>query len=89
VGPDVQERDRYRRVRVYLYLEDPWGDWTYGGRRFLQVNLELVRAGWAEPYTVPSNVRYAELYVQAARGWGLESCRLELRPRLPHGSPWF
>jgi micrococcal nuclease len=64
---DVQERDRYRRVLAYLYLEDPRGDWTYGGRRLLQVNLELVRAGWAEPYTVPPNVRYAELYVQAAR----------------------
>ncbi|BDG27776.1 hypothetical protein TthSNM66_24120 (plasmid) [Thermus thermophilus] len=50
---DAQERDRYRRVLAYLYLEDPRGDWIHGGRRFLQVNLELVRAGWAEPYTVP------------------------------------
>lgn len=64
---DVQERDRYRRVLAYLYLEDPRGDWIHGGRRFLQVNLELVRAGWAEPYTVPPNVRYAALYLQAAR----------------------
>ena len=31
------------------------------------MNLELVRAGWAEPYTVPPNVRYAALYLQAAR----------------------
>ncbi|WP_243095468.1 MULTISPECIES: thermonuclease family protein [Thermus] len=64
---DVQERDRYRRVLAYLYLEDPRGDWSYGGKRFRQVNLELVRAGWAEPYTVPPNVRYAELYLQASR----------------------
>ncbi|WP_234555272.1 thermonuclease family protein [Thermus caliditerrae] len=64
---DVQERDRYRRVLAYLYLEDPKGDWTYGGRRFRQVNLEVVRAGWAEPYTVPPNVRYTDLYLQAAR----------------------
>ncbi|RTH34104.1 nuclease [Thermus scotoductus] len=64
---DVQERDRYRRVLAYLYLEDPKGDWTYGARRFRQVNLEVVRAGWAEPYTVPPNVRYADLYLQAAR----------------------
>ena len=64
---DVQERDRYRRVLAYLYLEDPRGDWIYGGRRFLQVNLELVRAGWAEPYTVPPNVRYAALYLEASR----------------------
>jgi micrococcal nuclease len=64
---DVQERDRYRRVLAYLYLEDPQGDWLYRGRRFKQVNLEMVRAGWAEVYTVPPNVRYAELYLQAAR----------------------
>ncbi|WP_428721041.1 thermonuclease family protein [Thermus sp.] len=64
---DLQERDRYRRVLAYLYLEDPQGDWIHGGRRFLQVNLELVRAGWAEPYTLPPNVRYASLYLQAAR----------------------
>ncbi len=64
---DVQERDRYRRVLAYLYLEDPQGDWLHRGRRFKQVNLEMVRAGWAEVYTVPPNVRYAELYLQAAR----------------------
>lgn len=64
---DVQERDRYRRVLAYLYLEDPQGDWLHLGRRFRQVNLEMVRAGWAEVYTVPPNVRYAELYLQAAR----------------------
>ncbi|MFN4071339.1 MAG: thermonuclease family protein [Thermus caldifontis] len=64
---DVRERDRYRRVLAYLYVEDPRGDWVYGGRRFLQVNLEMVRAGWADPYTVPPNVRYAHLYLEAAR----------------------
>ena len=64
---DVQERDRYRRVLAYLYLEDARGDWLHRGRRFRQVNLEMVRAGWAEVYTVPPNVRYAELYLQAAR----------------------
>lgn len=64
---DAQERDRYRRVLAYLYLENPRGNWTYRGRRFVQVNLELARAGWAEPYTVPPNVRYAALYLQAAR----------------------
>jgi micrococcal nuclease len=90
---DLQERDRYRRVLAYLYLEDPRGDWTYGGRRFLQVNLELVRAGWAEPYTVPPNVRYAELYLQAAReararglgmwGGGASVSGATLRPQGP------
>lgn len=54
-------------VLAYLYVEDPRGDWAYGGRRFLQVNLEMVRASWADPYTVPPNVRYAHLYLEAAR----------------------
>lgn len=31
------------------------------------MNLEMVRAGWADPYTVPPNVRYAHLYLEAAR----------------------
>lgn len=85
---DVQERDRYRRVLAYLYLEDPRGDWIHGGSRLLQVNLELVRAGWAEPYTVPPNVRYAALYLQAARearakGVGMWGGGRASRPRGP------
>ncbi|MEN2981657.1 MAG: thermonuclease family protein [Thermus sp.] len=68
---DLQERDRYGRVLAYLYLEDPQGTDLWREGRYRQVNLEMVRAGWAEPYTVPPNVRYAELYLQAlqeARG---------------------
>ncbi|MER3537617.1 MAG: nuclease [Thermus sp.] len=64
---DTQERDRYRRLLAYVYLESPKGDWSSGGRRFLQVNLEMVRAGWAEVYTVPPNVRYATLFLEAQR----------------------
>ncbi|WP_276956366.1 thermonuclease family protein [Allomeiothermus silvanus] len=64
---DVQERDRYGRVLAYLYLEDPRGDWSYGGKRYRQVNLEVVRAGWADPLTIPPNVRYAGLYLEASR----------------------
>mgnify|MGYP003857138955 CR=1 FL=1 len=64
---DVQERDRYGRVLAYLYLEDPRGDWSYGGKRYRQVNLEILRAGWADPLTIPPNVRYAELYLEASR----------------------
>lgn len=64
---DVQERDPYGRVLAYLYLEDPRGDWSYDGRRFRQVNLEIVRGGWADPLTIPPNVRYAGLYLEASR----------------------
>ncbi|AEV17304.1 hypothetical protein TCCBUS3UF1_p70 (plasmid) [Thermus sp. CCB_US3_UF1] len=82
---DLQERDRYRRVLAYLYLEDTQGDWTHGGRRFRQVNLEMVRAGWAEPYTVPPNVRYAELYLQASREARTRGLGMWGRPSRPPG----
>ena len=44
---DVEERDRYGRLLAYVYA----------GRTF--VNAELVREGYAEPLTVPPNVRHA------------------------------
>lgn len=31
------------------------------------MNLEIVRSGWAEPLTIPPNVAYADLFVEAAR----------------------
>jgi micrococcal nuclease len=43
---DVEERDRYGRLLAYVYA----------GGTF--VNAELVRAGYAEPLTVPPNVRH-------------------------------
>ena len=63
----VEERDRYRRLLAYLYVPRPGGDWTFDGQTFTQVNLELARAGWAEPLTIPPNVDFAEEYVAAAR----------------------
>jgi len=64
---DVQERDRYRRVLAYLYVEDPKGAWGWGGRRLTQLNWALVRLGCAWVYTVPPNVRWAELLLKAER----------------------
>lgn len=52
---DVERYDRYGRTLAYVFLQD--------GRLF---NLVLVREGYAQPYTVPPNVRYQELFVQAA-----------------------
>ena len=63
----VEERDRFGRVLAYLYLEDPAGDWQSGRLRLRQVNLEIVRAGWADPLSIPPNIVYADLYVQAAQ----------------------
>lgn len=63
----LEERDRYGRVLAYLYLENPEGSWQYGGMRLSQVNLEIVRAGYADALTIPPNVAYAELYAQAVQ----------------------
>ncbi len=53
---DVERTDDYGRTLAYVYLSD--------GTFF---NLLLVQEGYARPYTVPPNVRYAELFVEAAR----------------------
>lgn len=52
----VEERDRYGRALVYLWLADG---------RFL--NRLLVARGYAQPLTVPPNVEFEKLFVDAAR----------------------
>jgi len=52
---DVQESDQYSRLLAYVWVGDAF------------VNLELVRQGYANAYTVPPNVRYADTFVQAER----------------------
>ena len=64
--PGLEPRDRYGRLLAYLYLSDPGGDWTFGGETFTQVNLELVRAGWADALTVPPNDAYQGDFEAAA-----------------------
>jgi micrococcal nuclease len=51
----VDDRDRYGRLLVYLYV---------GDRMF---NADLVREGYASPMTVPPNVEHAETFVRLAR----------------------
>ena len=66
-----EERDRYGRVLVYLWLED--------GRSF---NALLVSRGFAQPLTIPPNDDYADLFVRLSRRarergvglWGETSC---------------
>lgn len=67
VQTGVEERDRYGRLLAYIYVLEPGGAWEFGGESFTQVNLELARAGWADPLTIPPNVDFAEAYVAAAR----------------------
>jgi micrococcal nuclease len=56
VAFDVDPVDRYGRALVYV--------WSADGAFF---NERIVAEGFASPMTVPPNVRYAELFVRAAR----------------------
>lgn len=53
---DVERLDRYGRTLAYVYLLD--------GTFF---NLLLVEEGYAQPYTVPPNIRYTDRFVEAGR----------------------
>jgi len=53
---DVQERDKYRRILAYVWLSDG-----------TMLNEAIVRAGYAQPATFPPNVRYQDLFLEAAR----------------------
>lgn len=71
VQRDVEERDRYGRMLIYLRLPD--------GRSF---NELLVAEGYAVPLTIPPNVRHAERFRKLARTarkraaglWSSRSC---------------
>lgn len=52
---DAQENDQYGRLLAYAWAGDTF------------VNLEIVRQGYANAYTLPPNVRYVDAFVQAER----------------------
>jgi micrococcal nuclease len=54
---DIVGRDDYGRVLAYVYRAD---DGVF-------VNYEIVRQGYAQPLTIPPNVTFADLMVDAAR----------------------
>ena len=66
---DVEPHDRYKRLLAYVYLPDG----TF-------VNEKLVREGYARIMTIPPNVAYADLFLEAERDarkhnrglWGAE-----------------
>ena len=67
---DVSERDKYGRLLRYVYLEDG----TF-------VNLKIIQTGFAYVATFPPDVKYSQMFVEAARkareeGRGLwQACR--------------
>lgn len=64
---DAEERDRYRRLLAYVYFRDASGEFTFDNEQFKQLNVEIVKAGWAQPLTIPPNVRYADDYLVASQ----------------------
>lgn len=56
---DVQKRDHYGRWLAYAFVK------TNGEEIF--VNAELVKLGCATTYTIPPNVKYADLFVKLQR----------------------
>jgi micrococcal nuclease len=54
---DVVARDDYGRLLAYVYRASDG----------IFINYEIVRQGYAQPLTIPPNVAYSELMVQAAR----------------------
>lgn len=54
---DVVGRDDYGRILAYVYRADDG----------IFVNYEIVRQGYAQPLTIPPNVTFADLMVEAAR----------------------
>ena len=64
---DSAERDRYGRLLMYVYYSDSQGDFIFANQTFKQLNLELLKSGWADALTIPPNVKYAERYVKASQ----------------------
>ena len=56
---DVSETDRYGRLLRYVYVS------ANGGAIF--VNEEMVRNGYAQVMTIPPDIKYASLFVEAQR----------------------
>ncbi|MCS7164108.1 MAG: thermonuclease family protein [Thermodesulfovibrio sp.] len=53
---DVQHRDKYGRILAYV--------WDKNGN---MINYMMIRNGYAMLYTIPPNVKYVDLFVEAQR----------------------
>lgn len=84
LGYDVQRTDQFGRTLAYVYVGDVF------------VNLEIVRAGYANAYTVQPNSTFADAFLDAersarneARGlWTPSSTPLNITALNPVGEEW-
>lgn len=60
---DVEERDKYGRLLAYIWLTRP-KDGCEEEVRDKMFNAELLLNGYAQVFTVPPNLKYAELFVK-------------------------
>jgi len=65
---DVQERDGYGRLLAYVYYNQtiditrvPQG-LHWDPEKGIFINATLIKSGYAQPMTIPPNVKYAELF---------------------------
>ena len=70
---DAQSQDRYGRLLAYVYVDDVF------------VNRQLLAEGFAQPLTVPPNVRHADEFREIARDARANSRGLWALPDAPSG----
>lgn len=59
---DVQPTDKYGRLLSYVWLAD-----TKNPEQEIFVNKSMIEEGYANVYTIPPNVKYVEIFVQAQK----------------------
>jgi len=73
---DVQEKDKYGRLLAYVFYDSGITDKNllnylqpagyhfnyYEGKWMCFINATMIKAGYAQPMTIPPNVKYAELF---------------------------
>lgn len=66
IETDAELRDRYGRLLAYIWLEQPRSG-AAAEVQAKQYNARAVADGYAQIYTFPPNVRYAEVYLELQR----------------------
>ncbi len=70
---DVQEKDKYGRLLAYVYVFvcGPYCDYDmpmeyqqseYENKIYIDLNATIIKSGYAQPMTVPPNVKYADVF---------------------------